>query len=81
MDHVMRRSINELISSIEYFDEICMREEAYQNIDTTSLKEDVEDLVKQIELNEYKSGEVYNSPDLRRVRIRIGTATEGERRA
>ena len=81
MDHVMRRSINEIIEDIEYLDEICMREEAYQNIDTTQLKYDVEELVKHIELKEYRPGDVYNSPDLRRVRILLGTATEGERRA
>ena len=81
MDHVMRRSINEIIEDIEYLDEICMREEAYRTIDTTPLKEDVEELVKHIELQEYQSGDVYNSPDLRRVRIAFGTATSGERKA
>lgn len=81
MNHDLRISINELISSIDYIDEICMREDKYSDIDTIPLKEAVEYLVKRIELKEYKSGEVYNSPDLRRVRIRIGTATEGERRA
>lgn len=81
MNHAMRRSINELISSIDYIDEICMRESTYSDIDTIPLKESVEELVKQVELKEYKSGDVYNSPDLRRVRILLGTATEGERRA
>lgn len=81
MQHYMRRSINELIYSVEYIDKICTREEKYEKIDTTPLKESVEDLVKQIELTEYQSGEVYNSPDLRRVRILLGIATEGERRA
>lgn len=81
MNPAMRRSINELISSIDYIDEICMREDKYSDIDTIPLKEAVEDLVKQVELKEYKSGDVYNSPDLRRVRILLGTATEGERRA
>lgn len=77
----MRRSINELLEDIEYLEEICQRETKYEDINTWNLKKDIEELVKEIELTEYKSGDVYNSPDLRRVRIKIGTATEGERRA
>ena len=77
MDSTMRSTIKELLSVIEYLDVLCEE----QNIDTTPLKEQVEELVKQIELAEYDSGDVYNSPDLRRVRILFGTASPGERRA
>lgn len=79
MDSTMRCTIKELLSTIEYLDVLCERE--YNQIDTTSIKKEVEELVKQIELAEYDSGDVYNSPDLRRVRILFGTASMGERRA
>lgn len=77
MESTMRSTIKELLSAIEYLDVLCEE----QNIDTTPLKEQVEELVKQVELTEYASGDVYNSPDLRRIRIHFGTASMGERRA
>lgn len=81
MKHDMRRSINELLDSLEYIDEICSREAMYEDIHTIQIKKEIEEMVKKIELKEYEPGDVYNSPDLRRVRKRIGTASIGEWRA
>lgn len=77
----MRSTIKELLSVIEYLDVLCERKYKYNHIDTTPIKKEIEEIVKELELVEYSSGDVYNSPDLRRIRILFGTASPGERRA